>query len=584
MSWFQRLSVRVKLTLAFLGVALIAAIIGLFGVGALDRVSNMADLMSERETAGVYYAGQADSFLIAAGRSARTALLAQTGSERALEIGKIRERFAETYRVLGVLQNLFVTEAGKQQVAKTQQAVQEYEIAVNEMIDVLQTEPMGLSVRATDMLLLQARPLGNLAEEEMDLLVGEKRTNAESYGEQINSISSSTEIIMLVLTLGGVVLALLLGWLVSRVLTRQLGGEPADVARVASSIAQGDLTTDIDTSRAVQGSVVHAIGVMQESLRKVVSSVRDSSDNIASGTSQIAAGNTDLSQRTEEQAASLTQTASAMEELSGTVKSNADVAQQAVQLADSASRAAVNGGKVVNDVVTTMGQIHEASRKIVEITGVIDSIAFQTNILALNAAVEAARAGEQGRGFTVVASEVRTLAQKSAVAAKEIKKLIDDSVAQVEEGSQMADAAGEAISGVVTEVQRVTDLITEISAATKEQNTGLGQINVAVMELSDVTQQNAALVEESAAAADSLNEQAARLVEAVGAFKLDDGYTAARRAPLVRAEPSRSALQAPAEYAAAPQAAAVAAPGATPQSSKPRLTASAAKEDDWEEF
>lgn len=249
-------------------------------------------------------------------------------------------------------------------------------------------------------------------------------------------------------------------------------------------------------------------------------------------------------------------TAGVRKRFSGTVQSNADVAQQAVQLADSANRAAVNGGKVVHDVVTTMNQIHAASRKIVEITGVIDSIAFQTNILALNAAVEAARAGEQGRGFTVVASEVRKLAQKSAVAAKEIKKLIDDSVAQVEAGSQMADTAGEVINGVVTEVTRVSDLITEISAATKEQSTGIGQINAAVLELSDVTQQNAALVEESAAAASSLTEQAARLVEAVGAFKLDDGLRAARVALTVdeQVEPAHPALQAPAEPAMALQA------------------------------
>lgn len=580
MNALNKLSVRAGLTLSYLAVAVIAAIIGLFSVNALDRVSDMAGQMNDRETSGVYYVGQADAYLIAAGRSARSAMLAQTSSERDFEISMVGEHFEKLYGMLDTVQDLFVTEAGKQQVVQTREAVQAYEGAIKEMVEVLAVHVD----RANEILMLHAQPLGDRAEQQMEVLVNEKRDNAERFGKEIDALGDRAKILMFSLTAAGVVLALLLGWLISRRLTRQLGGEPTDVARVASSIAQGDLTTDIDTSRAVQGSVVHAINVMQESLRKVVSSVRDSSDSIASGTGQIAAGNTDLSQRTEEQAASLTQTASAMEELSGTVQSNADVAQQAVQLADSASKAAINGGKVVHDVVSTMSEIQAASRKIVEITGVIDSIAFQTNILALNAAVEAARAGEQGRGFTVVASEVRTLAQKSAVAAKEIKKLIDDSVAQVEEGSQMADAAGEAISGVVTEVQRVTDLITEISAATKEQNTGLGQINVAVMELSDVTQQNAALVEESAAAADSLNEQAARLVEAVGAFKLDDGYTAARRAPLVRAEPSRSALQAPAEYAAAPQAAAVAAPGATPQSSKPRLTASAAKEDDWEEF
>lgn len=552
MKALNKLAVRAVLTLCFLAVAVIAAVIGLFGANALDRVGDLAGQMNNRETAAVYHVGQADAYLIAVGSSARSAILAQTTSERDFEISMVDEHFQEVYRILDTVQDLFVTEAGKQQVNQTREAVQAYEGSLKEMVEMLAVHPD----RALEILTLHAQPLGDMAERQMEVLVNEKRGNAARFGNEIDTLGARAEILMFSLTAAGVVLALLLGWLISRRLTRQLGGEPGDVARVASSIAQGDLTTDIDTSRAVEGSVVQAMSAMQESLRNVVSSVRDSSDSIASGISQIAAGNTDLSQRTEEQAASLTQSASAMEELSGTVQSNADVAQQAVQLADSANRAAVNGGKVVHDVVTTMNQIHAASRKIVEITGVIDSIAFQTNILALNAAVEAARAGEQGRGFTVVASEVRTLAQKSAVAAKEIKKLIDDSVAQVEAGSQMADTAGEVINGVVTEVTRVSDLITEISAATKEQSTGIGQINAAVLELSDVTQQNAALVEESAAAASSLTEQAARLVEAVGAFKLDDGLRAARVALTVdeQVEPAHPALQAPAEPAMALQA------------------------------
>lgn len=552
MKALNKLTVRAVLTLCFLVVAVIAAVIGVFGANALNRVSDMAGQMNNRETAGVYYMGQADAYLIAAGSSARSAILAQTTSERDFEVSMVGEHFEELYRILDTVQGLFDTEAGKQQVNQTREAVQAYEGAIKEMVEVLAVH----ADRAHEILMLHAQPLGDMAQQQMEVLVNEKRDNAARFGREIDALGARTEVLMYSLTAAGVVLALLLGWLISRRLTRQLGGEPGDVARVASSIAQGDLTTDIDTSRAVEGSVVQAMSAMQEALRKVVSSVRDSSDSIASGISQIAAGNTDLSQRTEEQAASLTQSASAMEELSGTVQSNADVAQQAVQLADSANKAAVNGGKVVHEVVTTMNQIHAASRKIVEITGVIDSIAFQTNILALNAAVEAARAGEQGRGFTVVASEVRTLAQKSAVAAKEIKKLIDDSVAQVEAGSQMADAAGDVINGVVTEVTRVSDLITEISAATKEQSTGIGQINAAVLELSDVTQQNAALVEESAAAASSLTEQAARLVEAVGAFKLDDGLRAARVALTVdeQVEPAHPALQAPAEPAMALQA------------------------------
>jgi methyl-accepting chemotaxis protein len=320
---------------------------------------------------------------------------------------------------------------------------------------------------------------------------------------------------LIALTIAGAILAMLLGWAITRALTRQLGGEPAQVAAIADSIASGNLTNRIDTSRAVKGSVIMAMNTMQESLRKLVASVLASSDSIATGAGQIAAGNADLSQRTEEQAANLTETAAAMEELSSTVHSNAEVAMQAASV--SASR----GGEVVNNVVETMAGINDSSKRIVDIIGVIDTIAFQTNILALNAAVEAARAGEQGRGFAVVASEVRSLAQKSAAAAKDIKTLIDDSVIKVEAGSKLVDEAGAAMQGIVAEVKHVTDLISEISAATTEQTSGLSQINDAVLQLSDVTQQNAALVEESATAAGSLSEQAGMLVDIVSFFKVE---------------------------------------------------------------
>src|SRR5690606_29562916 len=345
------------------------------------------------------------------------------------------------YKSLGELDMLFITERGKAAVAQTRAAIEAFEgaaimaIAQRGEVSAEEGKKLGDGVLA----------LAEAAEANLHKLVEEKQSNAERLDREIADVYSNAKLISIALTIGGALLAVLLGWLITRGLTRQLGGEPADVAGVAASIAQGNLTNRIDVSRAEDGSVIHAINVMQESLRRVVHSVRSSSDSIAAGSGQIAAGNADLSQRTEEQAANLTETAAAMEELSSTVKSNADVAQQAAHLAGSASDAAIKGGEVVNDVVVTMGEINASSRKIVDIIGVIDSIAFQTNILALNAAVEAARAGEQGRGFAVVASEVRSLAQKSAAAAKDIKTLIDDSVAKAEAGSQMADAAGEAM-------------------------------------------------------------------------------------------------------------------------------------------
>ncbi|HEY0955627.1 MAG TPA: methyl-accepting chemotaxis protein [Roseateles sp.] len=289
----------------------------------------------------------------------------------------------------------------------------------------------------------------------------------------------------------------------------------------AEAIAAGDLSARLDaTSNDEIGQLMQAMARMAESLRQIVGTVRAASDSIATGASEIATGNADLSQRTEEQASNLQQTASSMEELSSTVRNNADTANAAKGLAEDASRVARQGGEAVAQVVGTMEAITTSSRKISDIIGTIDGIAFQTNILALNAAVEAARAGEQGRGFAVVAGEVRLLAQRSAEAAKEIKTLINDSVEKVETGSRQVADAGRTMDDIVAQVRRVNDLITEISSATSEQTTGIGQVSDAVQQLDQVTQQNAALVEESAAAADSLNQQASKLVEAVSVFRV----------------------------------------------------------------
>ncbi|HLO96121.1 MAG TPA: methyl-accepting chemotaxis protein [Burkholderiaceae bacterium] len=310
-------------------------------------------------------------------------------------------------------------------------------------------------------------------------------------------------------------------WWGYRAILGQLGAEPARVRCIVERVAAGDLSSPVDLRGAASHSLLAAVARMQQALREVVGAVRSSSDSIVTGSAQIATGNADLSHRTEQQSSNLQQTAASMETLSDTVRNNADTARQATQLAGSASAVAERGGEVVNRVVLTMEEINGASRKIVDIIGVIDGIAFQTNILALNAAVEAARAGEQGRGFAVVASEVRGLAQRSAEAAREIKSLINDSVGKVEAGSQQVNEAGSTMADIVSQVRRVTDLISEISAANSEQTTGIQQISSAVGQLDQVTQQNAALVEESAAAAESLSQQAQALIEAVRAFRLE---------------------------------------------------------------
>ena len=363
-------------------------------------------------------------------------------------------------------------------------------------------------------------------------------------------------------------------------LARRIVASLTSAVGVAHTIAGGDLSVQISaTSKDEVGQLMTALADMSGSLVRIVSEVRSGTETIGTASSEIAAGNLDLSARTEQQAGSLEETASAMEELTATVRQNSDNARQAKQMAVSASDKAVRGGEVMGDVIRTMEAIDSASNKIADIISVIDGIAFQTNILALNAAVEAARAGEQGRGFAVVATEVRNLAHRSAAAAKEIKTLISDSVEQVEQGGKLVQQAGAAMTEVVDTVRSVTDIVSEISAASAEQSTGIDEINRAITQMDEVTQQNAALVEEAAAASQSLQEQAGNLASVVGAFKLaHDQASAAQHSTPVRQAP---AAKPPAARKAAPLKLVTRRdPG--PASSK--ASASAGAGGDWEEF
>ena len=325
---------------------------------------------------------------------------------------------------------------------------------------------------------------------------------------------------LLALLLGAVLLAV--GMLISRNLLLQLGGEPSYARRIARSIAQGDLAVPVATEPGDQDSLMFDIRSMRDSLHHIVEQVRDGTEHIASASQQIAAGNHDLSARTEQQASALEETATSMEQMTANIKQNADHARQASVLAHSASDVARQGGAAVTKVVDTMGTINASSRKVSDITGVIEDIAFQTNILALNAAVEAARAGEQGRGFAVVATEVRNLAQRSSAAAKEIKALISASASEVQAGAQLAQEAGATMQQVVDSVLRVSTMIEDISRAGREQTEGIEQVNQAVLHMDQSTQQNAALVEEAATAAAALQQQAQTLQQVVSTFHLSD--------------------------------------------------------------
>jgi methyl-accepting chemotaxis protein len=370
----------------------------------------------------------------------------------------------------------------------------------------------------------QFTPTAKAYQDSVQQLVKMQHANIGTASSNILEGAHASEKLIVALT----VCAVALGALSSIMLTRGIVGPIREAVVVAETVAAGDLTHRIEsTAQDETGALLRALRHMNDSLTGIVSEVRTGTSSIHGAAGEISAGNLDLSSRTEQQAASLEQTTASMAHLTDTVRQNADNARQANQLAITASSVASQGGEVVGQVIQTMGSINESSRKIVDIIGVIDGIAFQTNILALNAAVEAARAGEQGRGFAVVASEVRTLAQRSAAAAREIKGLIDDSVSKVDTGAKLVDQAGTTMEQVVSSIQRVTDIMAEIASASQEQTGGIEQVNQAIAQMDEATQQNAALVEESAAAAGSLQDQAGKLAQSVDLFKLDRHAAAA---------------------------------------------------------
>jgi methyl-accepting chemotaxis protein len=387
--------------------------------------------------------------------------------------------------------------------------------------EVMRLRREGNNDAAVDIMLTTTRDLQLAYMKRLEELIAHQsaamegaRANAEATYDRSRNIMLALGLLALASGVGG-------AWLISRQILGQLGGEPDYVAGIAGRIAAGDLAVAIDLPRNDQHSLLFAIQAMRDSLADIVRQVRGGADNIVMAATEIASGNQDLSSRTEQQAGSLEETASSMEELTATVKQNSENARQANTMAQSASSIAQQGGAVVASVVTTMAGINASAKKIVDIISVIDGIAFQTNILALNAAVEAARAGEQGRGFAVVASEVRTLAHRSAAAAKEIKVLIDDSVSKVGTGTELVGEAGATMERIVVAVKSVTDIMGEISMASQEQEAGIAQINHAITEMDTVTQQNAALVEQAAAAAEAQQDQAQQLSQLVGVFKLD---------------------------------------------------------------
>jgi methyl-accepting chemotaxis protein len=465
----------------------------------------------------------------------RQAILARTPAEMEVALEDVLEKKRLIDARLEAFGKGITTDAGRQAFAPIPALVQEFWVTGGDNIKLIRE---GKKAEAFAFLADKTVPARNRL---LAPLANEKKRESDVVAAELQDVGSRARLALFsVLAAAALVMTGLFGFAIYMVrVMRQLGAEPGELKLVADAVAGGDLTAPIHLRSGDNSSVMVSLKKMTENLASTVAGVRQNADGVATASAQIASGNMDLSGRTEQQAAALEETASSMEELSSTVKQNADNAKQANQLAMSASTVAVKGGDVVSQVVDTMKGINDSSKKIADIISVIDGIAFQTNILALNAAVEAARAGEQGRGFAVVASEVRSLAGRSADAAKEIKGLITASVERVEQGTALVDQAGATMSEVVASIKRVTDIMGEISAASSEQSAGVAQVGEAITQMDQATQQNAALVEESAAAAESLKSQAQQLVSAVAVFKLSAGEPHAAAAPLARAAERR---------------------------------------------
>lgn len=533
---FFHLKIAHRLTLGFGLVLALLCIVTLLGIGNMAKLNNTTESLVHGNWTKAKLANTA---LEKAGASMASALLLVGSTDDAAIADieqKLRSETAAVNMALEKLSALLVTPAGKIGMSKSMAAKDRYSAS---LAKALALRKAGSPDQARALVQIDtAAEMRDFSDSLRSQLALQEQRFEEAAAASAKTYESGR-----VAMVGLGVLALLAGAGCGYAITRSITRPLAVAVNVAQTVARGDLSTRFDASRNDEtGALLQALQSMNDALFKIVTEVRSGTDTIATASAEIAAGNLDLSSRTEQQASSLEETAASMEELTSTVKQNADNADQANQLALSAAAVATRGGVVVARVVDTMGAISTASRKIVEIISVIDGIAFQTNILALNAAVEAARAGDQGRGFAVVAAEVRNLAQRSATAAKEIKGLIGDSVVQVEIGSELVGQAGTTMDEMVASVARVTDIMSEISAASREQQTGIGQINEAIAEMDTVTQQNAALVEEAAAAAGSLQHQAGALARAVSVFVLAE--TAAPSVISSAARPTRPA-QAP---------------------------------------
>ena len=569
----RNLSIGVRLSIGFGLVLTLMTLMTAIGIWRLEAIAEMSHDMMQEPLAKERMI--ADWYRYVHTGVRRTAAIAKS-SDPSLAAFFAEDGAASVKNSVDLQKKIEPLLASEKEKALYSEVLAKRDVFASSRDTIVQLKKDGNLDEANRLLEQTFMPSSKVYLEVIQQLLDMQRANIDATSREIDAISQSNRNLLIALGL----LVLLIGagsaWRLTVGITRPL----RQAVQIASTVAAGDLTSRIEVkSKDETGRLLHALKDMNDSLVRTVSEVRQGSETIATASGQIAAGNLDLSSRTEQQASSLEETASSMEELTSTVKQNADNARQANTLAHSASEVAAKGGAVVSQVVETMDSINASARKIVDIIGVIDGIAFQTNILALNAAVEAARAGEQGKGFAVVASEVRNLAQRSAAAAKEIKALIGDSVEKVDTGAKLVNQAGTTMDEIVASVRRVADIMGEITAASQEQTSGIEQVNQAIGQMDEVTQQNASLVEQAAAASQAMQDQASNLAQLVSVFKLDGKQAAPVTATAQVARLPQVVTKPSAHQSIAHRTNAVAAP---PRS---RIAvAHAVTGDEWEEF
>ncbi len=570
----KNMKIGVRLALGFAVVLALLFMMALIGLSRMEKIQDQLDDITGDNIVKVKLATEMGDAVQTIAIAVRNVILLAEDSERGPEVKRISDQREKYDKNVKTLTEMVKSESGKALLAKIEAARAQTRPLVDKTVALGQANN---DAEATKVLLREVRPAQRKWLDALDEMTQYQEKNTAKEVEEAHITYGNARLLVWSVTIAALIAGALVAWFITKSITKPIN----TAVTFAKAVAAGDLTQSIVVdSKDETGQLLQALKDMNESLVRIVGEVRGGTDTIAAASQQIASGNADLSSRTEEQASSLEETASSMEELTSTVKQNADNARQANGLAVTASEVASKGGAVVSEVVGTMGAINDSARKIVDIIGVIDGIAFQTNILALNAAVEAARAGEQGRGFAVVASEVRNLAQRSAAAAKEIKVLIGNSVEKVDVGSKLVDQAGTTMQEVVDSIRRVTDIMGEITAASQEQSAGIEQVNQAIAQMDEVTQQNAALVEEAAAASEAMQEQAGNLAQVVGVFKLDRMQQAAVVAMPARVAATPKAHAAPLAKRRVPAVRA----SAQPLQVKRVASAGTASGDDWEEF